>query len=96
MSISTLLLLIAFIAFILAAIGWGYKKIDLIAIGLALWVLSTFISSLGHLTLSVILLILAFIAFVLAAIGWGYRKVSLIGVGLALWMASFLIGLVIK
>ena len=93
---NTILLIIAFIAFVLAAIGWGYKKIDLIAIGLAAWVLTTFIGSLNHLTLSTILLILAFIAFVAAAIGWKYRKVGLIGVGLALWMAAYLIGLVIK
>lgn len=96
MSISTVLLIIAFIAFVLAAIGWGYKKVDLIAIGLAAWVLSIFIGDLGHLSLSVILLILAFIAFVLATVGWKYKKVGLIGVGLALWMASYLIGLVIK
>jgi hypothetical protein len=96
MSISTVLLIIAFIAFVLAAIGWGYKKVDLIAIGLAAWVLSIFIGDLGHLSLSVILLILAFVAFVLATVGWKYKKVGLIGVGLALWMASYLIGLVIK
>jgi hypothetical protein len=96
MSLSTVLLIIAFIAFVLAAIGWGFKKVDLIAIGLAAWVLSIFIGDLGHLSLSVILLILAFIAFVLATIGWKYKKVGLIGVGLALWMASYLIGLVIK
>jgi hypothetical protein len=98
MSINTLLLIIAFIAFVLAAIGWGYKKVDLIAIGLAVWVLGTFIGDLAHLhlTLQLILVILAFIAFVLAAIGWSYRKVSLIAVGLALWVASFLVGLIIK
>ncbi len=95
-TITTLLVIIAFIAFVLAAIGWGYKKVDLIAIGLAAWVLTTFITGLSHLTLSTILLILAFVAFVLAAVGWGYKKVGLIGVGLALWMASYLIGLVIK
>ena len=96
MTIENLLLIIAFIAFVLAAIGWGYKKIDLIAIGLAAWVLSTFIGHLSNLKLSTILLILAFITFVLAAVGWGYKKVGLLGVGLALWMASFLIGLLIK
>lgn len=96
MSLSTVLLIIAFIAFVLAAVGWGFKKVDLIAIGLAAWVLSIFIGDLGHLSLSVILLILAFIAFVLATIGWKYKKVGMIGVGLALWMASYLIGLVIK
>ncbi|MDQ6877641.1 MAG: hypothetical protein M3082_08055 [Candidatus Dormibacteraeota bacterium] len=96
MSITTLLLIIAFIAFAVAAIGWSYKKVDLIAIGLAAWVLTTFITNLSHITLSTILLILAFIAFVLAAIGWGYKKVGLIGVGLALWMAAYLVVLVIK
>jgi hypothetical protein len=96
MSLSNVLLIIALIAFVLAAIGWGFKKVDLIAIGLAAWVLSTFIGDLGHLSLSVIFLILAFIAFVLATIGWKYKKVGLIGVGLALWMASYLVGLVIK
>jgi hypothetical protein len=96
MTLNTLLLIIAFIAFVLAAIGWGYKKVDLIAIGLAVWVLAGFISDLGHLNLPIILQILAFIAFVLAAIGWGYKKIGLIGVGLALWVLSFLIGLIIK
>jgi hypothetical protein len=96
MSFSDLLLIIALIVFILAAIGWGYKKIDLIAIGLALWALAVLIPELSHLTLSVILLILAFIAFVAAAIGWKYKKVGLIGVGLSLWMASILVPLVIK
>jgi hypothetical protein len=96
MSIENILLIIAFIAFVLAAIGWGYKKIDLIAIGLAAWVLSTFIGSLSSLKLATILLILAFIAFVLAAIGWSYKKVGLIGIGLALWMAALLIHLIIK
>ena len=91
---NTILLIIAFIAFVLAAIGWGYKKVDLIAIGLAAWVLTTFIGHLSSFTLSTILLILAFIAFVLAAIGWGYKKVGLIGVGLSLWVGASLIGLI--
>jgi hypothetical protein len=94
MSINTILLIIAFIAFVLAAIGWGYKKIDLIAIGLAAWVLTTFITHLTPFSLSKVLLILAFIAFVLAAIGWGYKKVGLIGVGLALWIGATLVGLI--
>jgi hypothetical protein len=96
MSISTILLILAFIAFVLAAIGFSFKKIEFIAIGLALWVLAGFISDLSHLNLPIILQILAFIAFVLAAIGWGYKKVGLIGVGLALWVASFLEPLIIK
>jgi hypothetical protein len=40
MGLSTIFLILAFIVFVLAAIGWGYKKTNLIAIGLALWVLS--------------------------------------------------------
>lgn len=96
MSIENILLIIAFIAFVLAAIGFGFKKIDLIAIGLAAWVLSFFIGDLGHFTLPIIFEILAFIAFVLAAIGWKYKKVGLIGVGLALWVGASLVGLVIK
>jgi len=95
MSLTTILLIIAFIAFVLAAIGWGYKKVDLIAIGLALWVLTRFITELGHLDLKIIVLILAFIAFVLAAIGWGYKKVGLVAVGLALWVfAEGVLGLI--
>ena len=94
MNMNTILLIIAFIAFVLGAIGWGYKKVDLIAIGLAAWVLTTFIGHLSSINLSIILLILAFIAFVLAAIGWGYKKVSLIAVGLALWVGASLIGLI--
>ena len=34
---STILLILAFIAFVLAAIGWSYKKVGLIGVGLALW-----------------------------------------------------------
>jgi hypothetical protein len=92
MSIDTILIIIAFIAFVLAAIGFGIMKIDLIAIGLAAWVLTTFITHITPFTLTKILLILAFIAFVLAAVGWKYKKVGLIGVGLALWMAALLVG----
>ena len=92
MSFSTLLLIIALIVFIVAAIGWSYKKTDLIAVGLALWVLSELVDGrLSSLNLGTILLILAFIAFVLAAIGWGYKKVGLIAVGLALWVASIVV-----
>ena len=92
MSLSTLLLIIALIVFVVAAIGITYKKTDLIAVGLALWVLSELVGGgLSNLSLSTILLILAFIAFVLAAIGWGYKKVGLIAVGLALWMASIVL-----
>ena len=92
MSFSTLLLIIALIVFVVAAIGWSYKKTDLIAVGLGLWVLSELVDGrLSSLNLGTILLILAFIAFVLAAIGWGYKKIGLIAVGLALWMASIVV-----
>jgi len=43
-SFSTILLILAFIAFVLAAIGWGYKTTNLLGIGLALWVLSILIT----------------------------------------------------
>jgi membrane-bound ClpP family serine protease len=70
----------------------SYKKADLIAAGLALWVLSELVDGrLSNLTLATILLLLAFVAFVLGAIGWSYRKVGLIAVGLALWMASIVL-----
>jgi hypothetical protein len=97
MSLSTLLLIIALIVFVVAAMGLSYKKVDLIAVGLALWVLADLVGGrLSNLTLSTILLILAFVAFVLAAIGWKYRKIGLIAVGLALWMASIVIPTFIK
>src|SRR5712692_4390397 len=66
MSISELLLIIALVVFVVAAIGWSWKKVDLIAIGLALWSLAAIIAEgLSSLSLAKILLILAFIAFVL-------------------------------
>ena len=96
MSLSEILQIIALIVFIVAAVGWSWGKTDLIAIGLALWVLSLLVGGrLSSLTLSTILLILAFVAFVLAAIGWGYKKVGLIAVGLALWAASVVLPLFI-
>jgi hypothetical protein len=92
MSISELLQIIALIVFVVAAVGWSWKKVDLIAIGLALWVLSLLIAGgLGSLTIGLILLILAFVAFVLAAIGWKYKKIGLLAVGFALWAASVVI-----
>ena len=92
MTFTTLLLIIALIVFVVAAIGLSYKKADLIAAGLALWVLSELVDGrLSNLTLATILLLLAFVAFVLGAIGWSYRKVGLIAVGLALWMASIVL-----
>jgi len=91
MTIHTVLLVVALIAFAIAAVGFTYKKIDLIAVGLAVWALSGVIGHLSSLTLSTILLILAVIAFVLAAIGWKYKKIGLIAIGLALWVLSQLL-----
>src|SRR6266581_6596967 len=97
-SLSVILEVLALIAFVLAAIGWTYRKTDLIAVGLALWSLAVLIPKLGsgNITVSTIVLLLAFVAFVAAAIGWRYRKVNLIAVGLALWMVSLLIGTLIR
>ncbi len=43
----TILVILALIAFVLAAISFTWRKTDLIAVGLALWALSQFI---GHLS----------------------------------------------
>jgi len=91
MSFSELLLIIAFIVFVVAAIGLSFRKTDLIAAGLALWSLAELIPRLSSISLSVILLLLAFVAFVLAAIGWKYKKIGMIAVGLALWTASLVV-----
>ena len=92
MTFETLLEILALIAFVVAAIGWSYRKIDLLAIGLALWSLAVLIPRLNGITVSTVVLLLAFVAFVAAAIGWRYRKINLIAVGLALWMVSLLLG----
>ena len=91
MSFSTILYILALIAFVLAATGWTYKKTEPISIGLALWSLGDLIPRLGHLSITVIVLLLAFIAFVAAAVGWRYRKLNLIAIGLALWVPSVLL-----
>jgi hypothetical protein len=91
MSFSTLLEILALVAFVLAAIGWSWKKTDLIAIGLALWSLGVLIPKLSSITVSTIVLLLAFVAFVAAAIGYRYRKINTIAVGLALWVLSILL-----
>lgn len=91
MTFSTLLLIVALIAFIVAATGWTYRKTDLLAVGLALWSLAVLIPRLPSITLGTLLLLLAFVAFVGAAIGWRYRKLNLIAVGLAIWMLSLVL-----
>jgi hypothetical protein len=91
LNLSVLLVILALIAFALAAIGWTYRKTDLIAVGLALWSLSFLIARLPHLGISTVVLLLAFLAFVAAAVGWRYRRINLIAVGLALWALSQII-----
>jgi hypothetical protein len=91
MSFSTILEILALIAFVIAAIGFSYRKTDLIAVGLALWSLAVLIPELGSITISAVILLLAFVAFVAAAIGWKYRKINLISVGLALWVLSIVL-----
>jgi len=43
MGLSTIVLILAFVVFVAAAVGWKWRKTDLIAVGLALWVLATLI-----------------------------------------------------
>src|SRR5438445_12686337 len=94
MSFSELLLIIAFVVFVVAAIGLSFgKKVDLIAAGLALWSLADLIPRLSSISLSVILLILAFVAFVLAAIGLRFKKIVMIAVCLLLWLDSIVVPL---
>jgi hypothetical protein len=45
MSLSTIVLIVALVVFVAAAIGWKYRKIDLIAVGLALVVLADLLGS---------------------------------------------------
>ena len=92
LSLNTVLLVLALIAFILAAIGFSrWRKTEWIAVGLALWSLSVLIPRLGSLNIPTIILLLAFLAFVAAAVGWRYRKINLIAVGLALWVLSLIL-----
>jgi uncharacterized Tic20 family protein len=91
LNLSVLLVILALVAFVLAAIGWTYRKTDLIAIGLALWSLSFLVNRLSNLSLSTVILVLAFLAFVAAAAGWRYRKINLIAIGLALWALSAIV-----
>ena len=91
LSIGTLFLVVALIAFALAAIGFAWRKTDLIAVGLAAWSLGALIGRLSSLNIPTIVLLLAFLAFVAAAVGWRYRKLNLIAIGLALWVLSALI-----
>ena len=91
MSVNTILLVVALIAFALAVIGFSWRKTDLIAVGLAVWSLSLLIGRISSINISTILLLLAFIAFAAAAVGWRYRKLNLIAIGLALWVLSLLI-----
>lgn len=44
--LTTLLLLLAFISFVLAAFGASVSRVNLVALGLALWVLSILLGGL--------------------------------------------------
>jgi hypothetical protein len=48
LSLSTILLILAFIAFVLSAIGWGWRKVEMIAVGLALWLASIVLPMVIH------------------------------------------------
>ena len=92
MSLNSILLVLALIAFALAVIGFSWRKTDLIAVGLALWSLHELLGhGISNLSIGTILLVLAFIAFVAAAAGWRYRKLNLIAIGLGLWVLSLII-----
>lgn len=92
LSIGVLLVILALVAFVLAAIGWTWRKLDLIAIGLALLTASIVLPGLSHLGVRTLLLVVALIAFVAAAVGWRYKKVNLIAVGLAFWALTYIVG----
>jgi hypothetical protein len=89
-----LLVVLAVITFALAAIGWKFRTFDLVAVGLALWSLSSLVNRISLVfqhffgPLGAAILLLAFLAFVAAAIGWHYRKINLVAAGLALWTLS--------
>ena len=91
LSIGVLLIILALVAFVLAATGWSWRKTDLIAIGLALFTLSLLIGRLSHITLGTLILVLSFVAFAAAAAGWRYRKMNLIAAGLALYTLGLLV-----
>ena len=91
LTLNSVLLILALIAFVLAAIGFTWRKTEWIAIGLALWSLHDLLPRLSSLNIPTIILLLAFLAFVAAAVGWRYRKINLIAVGLALWVLSLIL-----
>jgi hypothetical protein len=91
LNLTLILEVLALIAFALGAIGLTYRKVEMVAVGLALWSLALLIDRVSHLNLSTIIFLLAFLAFVAAAVGWRYRKLNLIAIGLALWVLSLLI-----
>jgi len=43
MSLATILLILALVCFVAAAVGWSYRKVNLLATGLALFVLAQLI-----------------------------------------------------
>ena len=92
MTLTVLLIVLAIIAFVVAATGFTWRKLDLIAVGLALLTLSFLLGRLSHLSLGTLIVLLSFLAFAAAALGWKYRKVNLIAAGLALYTLSLIVG----
>jgi hypothetical protein len=91
LSLTIVLYVLALIAFVMGAIGFKWRKTEMVAVGLALWSLALVIGRLPSLSVGTIILILAFLAFAAAAWGWRYRKINLIAVGLALYMLSLIL-----
>ena len=44
LNVGQVLVVLALITFVIAALGWTYRRIDLVAIGLALWSLASLVS----------------------------------------------------
>ena len=92
-----LLVVLALVTFALAATGWKFRTVDLVAVGLALWSLASLINRASLVfqhfigPLGTLILLLGFLAFVAAVIGWHYRRVNLIAAGLGLWTLSAIV-----
>ncbi|TMC52635.1 MAG: hypothetical protein E6J20_10585 [Chloroflexi bacterium] len=87
---STVLMIVALVLFVVAATGWTYRKTNLVAAGLALFLLSILVTYVppARVSINLVLLFAAIVVLAVAAVGRSYRKINLIAVGLALWMLS--------
>lgn len=68
MSLSILLLVLAFIAFVLAAVNVQLGTLNLIAVGLALWVLSMLIGGIGGVSTTTLLIIVLAVVLVVVLV----------------------------